>query len=63
MKLKKQSKKIQEQTISIPGGTIIIGVGSVPSSTASVSRTNIQELMKMARKASSLGTFSTENGF
>jgi hypothetical protein len=63
MKRKKSIRIEQKEKISVAGGTIFIGVESVPSSSASVSKTNIAELIKVARRVSSLGTYTVDNGY
>ena len=43
--------------IKLPMGSFTIGPGTVPTSGASVSKTSIEEITSLSRKASRKGTF------
>lgn len=57
MKSTKTITKEQLQILHLPGGNIIIGPGTVPTSTASVPTTSIKDMIKEFRRASKLGLF------
>lgn len=46
-------------TIKLPGETVIVGPGTVPSSSASPARTSIEEMSAALKKASKLGLFDS----
>lgn len=50
-------KKGSEYTISLQGELVTPGPGTVPTSTASVSHTSIEEVIKKSREASKEGLF------
>lgn len=52
-----ESTKKYKTTLQLPGKTIFIGPGTVPSSGASVSSTRIEDIAAEFRKASKLGVF------
>lgn len=54
-----KSIKIQHYSLDLPTGTISIGPGTVPTSTASVSETSMKDLISAFRKASRLGVFDS----
>lgn len=47
----------EEITIKLPGETVVVGPGTVPTSTASVSQTSIKDVIAGAKRASKLGLF------
>lgn len=59
MKVRKSAKG--QYKIQLTGETVIVGPGTVPTSTASVSETSIKEVSSGFRRASRLGIFDSAN--
>jgi hypothetical protein len=56
---KVKSEDEKELILKLPGETIIVGPGTVPTSTASAAHTSIKEIVAGFRKASKMGLFSS----
>ena len=59
MKIRKITEEQHE--IQLPGEIVVVGPGTVPTSTASVSETSIKEISSGFRRASKLGIFDSAN--
>ena len=59
-KIMQDPKSQSDYKLKIAGQIIITGPGTVPTSTASVARTSIKDMVSSLRKASREGTFEPE---
>ncbi len=57
----REDKTFEKITLTLPGLMVPIGPGTVPTSTASISTTKIEDMVRGLREVSKLGIFDNES--